>query len=129
MLVVLICGCGVVEPILVGEQNNLQIGTILWKLHLGYNNEVVVDGIARPHKGSRGFALAHLASLCCIGQQMVMVTKVIREDIMVLFDDKVERPAKITTLDVSHQQQIRLIFCGTQCYWWENSHDIGNGCE
>jgi hypothetical protein len=38
---------------------------------------------------------------------------------MVLFNNKVERPAKITTLNVSHQQQIRPIFCGAQRYWWK----------
>lgn len=127
MLVVLICGCGGMEPILVGEQNDLRIGTTIWILHPGHNNEVLPDSIARPHNGSRGSAVAHLVSLCCTGQQMVMVTKVIREDIMVLFDDKVEMPVKITTLDVSHQQQIRLIFCVAHCYWWKNGHDIGNG--
>ncbi len=32
-------------------------------------------------------------------KQMVMVTKVIEKDTLVLFNDKVERPIKITTLD------------------------------
>jgi hypothetical protein len=43
--------------------------------------------------------MAHLASLCGISQQIVMVTKVIQEDTMVLFTNKVKRPTKITTLD------------------------------
>jgi hypothetical protein len=41
--------------------------------------------------------MAHLASLCCTGQQIV-----IQEDTMVLFRDKVERPTKITTLDEAY---------------------------
>jgi hypothetical protein len=49
MLVVLICGCGGMEPILVGEQNALRIGTTIWILDLGHNNEVVVDPI-RDHE-------------------------------------------------------------------------------
>ncbi len=69
-LVVLICGCGGMEPILVGEQNALRIGTTIWILRLGHNNEVVANDITRPHKGSQGSTLAHLTSLCYIGQQM-----------------------------------------------------------
>ncbi len=68
-------------------------------MHLGHNNEVVVESIARPHKGSRGSPLAHLVNLCGTSQQMVMVIKVIQEDTMVLFSNKVERPIKITTLN------------------------------
>ncbi len=98
-LVVLICGCGGMKPFLVGEQNALQIGIAIWILHPRHNNEVVAERIARPHKGSWGLAMAHLPSLCGIGQQMVMVIKVIWEDTMVFFNDKVERPTKITTLD------------------------------
>jgi hypothetical protein len=69
-LVVLICGCGGMEPFLVGEQNALRIGITIWILHFGHNNEVMADGIARPHKGSQASALAHLASLSWTGQQM-----------------------------------------------------------
>jgi len=42
MLVVLICGCGGMEPILEGEQNALRIGTTIWILHPEHNNEVVL---------------------------------------------------------------------------------------
>jgi hypothetical protein len=96
---VITCGCGGLGPFLVGEQIALWIGITIWILHLGHNNKVVVEGIIRPHKGLQAFAMTHFASLCGIGQQMVMVTKVIREDTMVLFNNKVKRPIKITTLD------------------------------
>jgi hypothetical protein len=91
---VIMCGYGGLGPFLVGEQITLRIGIVIWILHPRHNNEVVVEGIVRPHKGSRGFATTHLASLCGTSQQMVMVAKVIQEDTMVLFNDKVERPLK-----------------------------------
>jgi hypothetical protein len=96
-LVVLICGCGDMEPFLVGEHNALWIRIVIWTLHLGHNNEMVARSIAGHHQGSRGFTLTHVTSICGIGQQMVMVTKVIWEDTM--FSNKVKRLAKITTLD------------------------------
>lgn len=96
---VIMCACGGLGPFLVGEQTTLHIGITIWILHHRHNNEVVAKGITRPHKGSRGSAMAHLASLCGTNQQMVMVTKVIQKDTMVLFRDKVKKPNKITTLD------------------------------
>jgi hypothetical protein len=96
---IIMCGCGGLGPFLVGEQTSFWIGVIIWILHLGHNNEVVVEGIVGPHKGLQSSVMAHLASLCGTSQQMVMVTKVIREDTMVFFRDKVEKPTKITTLD------------------------------
>jgi hypothetical protein len=40
-------------PFLVGEQTTFHIEIAIWILHLGRNNEVVVEGITRPHKGSQ----------------------------------------------------------------------------
>jgi hypothetical protein len=96
---VIICGCGGLGSFLVGEQTTFWIGVTIWILHPRHNNKVVVEGIVGPQKGSQASTLALLASLCGTNQQMVMVIKVIQEDTMVFFSNKVENPTKIATLD------------------------------
>jgi hypothetical protein len=61
---VIMCGYGGMERFIVGEHTTLWIGVVIWILHLGHNNKVVVESIARPHKGSWGSTMAHSASLC-----------------------------------------------------------------
>jgi hypothetical protein len=124
---VIMCGwwCGTIYS---GRIDNPSNWNLIRILHFGHNNKVVVESIARPHKGSRDSTMAHLASLCGTGQQMVMVIKVIQKDTLVFFNDKVERPINITTLDEAcvPPTQIKPVLCGAHYYSWRNNHDIAN---